>query len=214
MALLLLLAGLALGGPAEAGGDHAGGDRAGTRVPAKATLVDLPSVDLYSIHGMFEASSPPESVWRVLCDYVGLAGIVNGLVSSRVLERKGNEVLVEQVFQARFLFFSKDVRLRLRIKEYPPLRIEFAGVAGGPFRVYQGAWRIIPTKVGCRVDYTLAVSRGDMAPRFLERRLLRANASALIRDLSSEVGRRAAKALAQSGAHPLLLQGKPWETTH
>lgn len=158
---------------------------------AKVSLVDVPTADLYSVYGTFDSPSAPQAVWDVLSDYPALAGVVKGLRSSKVLERDANGVLVEQVMEGHFLIFGRTLRLRLRVKEEPPRFMAFSEVAGGPFRSYQGSWSIAPTPAGARVDYTLNVSRGDLAPRFLERNLFEKNATDLLRDLSREVDRRA-----------------------
>jgi hypothetical protein len=94
------------------------------------------------------------------------------------------------------------VRLLLRVKEQPPSRIDFSQSGPGPFRHYEGSWAIESEGGVCRVDYTLAVSRGDMAPRFLERKLFRDNSRGLLHELSAEVARRAAHA-------PLATANKP-----
>lgn len=169
---------------------------------AQVTLVDLPAEDLYAIHGSFESPSAPLAVWGVLSDYQGLAGVVKGLRSSRVLDRKGAVVLVEQVMEGRFLIFGRTFRLCLRVQEQAPSLMEFSEVGPGPFRSYQGSWRIAPSPQGSKVDYSLNVSRGDMAPRFLERSLFQDNAADLLRDLSREVQRRAglARAVAPSAS--------------
>jgi len=167
---------------------------------ASVTLTDIPAGDVYSIHGVFETSASPAAVWRVLSDYPGLAGIVGGLKSSRVVARQGGRILVEQIMEGHFLFFEKTLRLRLWITERPPLLIEFSNADQAPFRTYQGAWRIIPTPAGCGVDYTLRVSRGELAPRFLEPGLFTGNSEGLLRDLSGELARRAADVRAKKSA--------------
>jgi hypothetical protein len=173
----------------------------GPDVPAAAQVAfSMVPADLYAIHGSFMTPATPAAVWRVLSDYQGLAGIVRGLKSSRVLGRDGGRLLVEQVMEGRFLFFGRTLRLRLWITERPPLVIEFTNVDQSPFRIYQGAWRITPTPAGCGVDYTLRVSRGDLAPRFLEPGLFKENSEGLLRDLSRELTRRAADAGAKKPA--------------
>ncbi|HTB21784.1 MAG TPA: SRPBCC family protein [bacterium] len=169
---------------------------------AQVTLTDIPTADFYAIHGTFESPYPPQAVWGVLSDYQGLGGVVNGLLSSRVLQRKGSAVLVEQVMEGRFLIFGRTFRLRLNVREQAPTRMEFSEAAPGPFRSYRGSWRIAPSPTGSTVDYTLQVSRGDMAPRFLERSLFQKNAADLLRDLSREVQRRAGLAKAATARAP------------
>jgi carbon monoxide dehydrogenase subunit G len=157
-------------------------------------LSELPGQDLYYIHGTFKTAADPAQVWKVLSDYEGLQGVVTSLRSSKIVGRDADGLLVEQVLDGQFLFFHKGVRLLLRVKEQPPTRIDFRQSGNGPFRHYEGSWAIESEGGVCRVDYTLAVSRGDMAPRFLERKLFRDNSRGLLKELNAEVSRRAAQA--------------------
>jgi len=94
------------------------------------------------------------------------------------------------------------VHLLLQVKEQAPWRIQFETTTGKPFRHYQGAWQIEPTAEGCRVDYTLTVSRGDMAPGFLERKLFKENSRSLLQELRAEVVKRAGAATALATTTP------------
>lgn len=169
---------------------------------AQVTLADLDDEDQYYIHGVFETRVPAMQVWQVLSDYEGLKGVVSGLRSSKVLERRAQVVLLDQVMVGQFLFFSKPVHLLLQVKELAPWRIQFETTIAKPFRHYQGAWQIEPTADGCRVDYTLTVSRGDMAPSFIERKLFRENSRSLLQELRSEVSKRAGQATVLVTATP------------
>lgn len=159
------------------------------------TVSELDDLDQYYIQGSFEAQADPSSVFAVLSDYDHLAGTLSGLRSSRILERDGAQLSVEQVLQGRFLFFSRSVDLRLQITEQAPWRIDFTQLGAQPFRHYEGSWVLEATPSGVRVDYTLAVSRGDMAPVFIERKLFRENSTELMVELKKEVERRASVAM-------------------
>ena len=160
----------------------------------QVSVTELPEQDEYYIHGVFESDSTPEQVWKVLSDFDSLAGVLSGLRSSKIISQDAHGLLLAQVMEGQFLFFHKSVRLLLDVQEQPPWRIEFTQHGDKPFRHYQGAWQIEPLDPGCRVDYTLTVSRGDMAPIFLERRLFRDNSRGLMGELRAEVIRRASQA--------------------
>ncbi len=163
------------------------------------SVTELDEQDQYYVRGSFETPAQPEAVFAVLSDYDNLAGVLSGLRSSRVLDRDRGQLLVEQVLQGSFLFFRKTVRLVLLIDQQAPLRIEFQQAEKKPFRHYQGSWLVEPMPGGTRVDYTLTVSRGDMAPVFVERKLFRENAKLLLVELKKEVARRAAAGVNAAG---------------
>jgi len=170
--------------------------------PAQLSLSDLPSADVYFVQGTFDTSANPEAVWHVLSDYQGLTHIVGGLESSRVLQRRGNEVQLEQVMKGRFLVFGRTLVLRLNATESAHRHIDFSLYGKGPFRSYRGSWTITDLAAGCRVDYRLKVSRGDLAPRFLERNLFSKNAADLLKALKAEVERR----VSVSGMHVVAVK--------
>jgi hypothetical protein len=158
------------------------------------TLSELPgALPLYRIDGAFEVAAPRSQVWAVLTDYAALKGVVPSMRSSCVLRREGSSALVEQVAVGRFLFFSRSVRLLLRVDESPATQIRFTDT-GKAFRHYQGSWTLRDVPGGVAVDYRLEVSQADMAPPFIERGLFQDNALDLMRLLKAEIGRRAALA--------------------
>jgi ribosome-associated toxin RatA of RatAB toxin-antitoxin module len=157
------------------------------------SLSELDEHDQYYVQASFLSPSAPPAVFAVLSDYDHLAGVLSGLRSSRITARDEQGLLVEQVLQGQFLFFRRALRLVLRIQEQAPWRIEFSQGEAKPFRHYQGSWVLEPLPDGTRVDYTLTVSRGDMAPVFIERKLFRDNARLLMEELQREVAVRAAQ---------------------
>jgi hypothetical protein len=70
-----------------------------------------------------ELEAPVAIVWETLTDYDRLAEFIPGMRRSRVLERRGASVLVEQSGEARFLFFSIPIEVTLATTEQPPRSI-------------------------------------------------------------------------------------------
>lgn len=99
-----------------------------------------------------ELEAPVATVWETLTDYDHLADFIPGMRKSRVLERHGSSVVVEQSGEARFLFFSIPIEVTLATEEQPPRSIE-ASMLKGTLRRLQGAYRIEP-KDGGRVLLT------------------------------------------------------------
>lgn len=61
-----------------------------------------------------------ETLWRTLTDYDHLAQFIPGIRSSRVVAWHGNEAIVEQVGEARFLFFRFPIEVILGSEWKPP----------------------------------------------------------------------------------------------
>jgi ribosome-associated toxin RatA of RatAB toxin-antitoxin module len=163
------------------------------RAAARSVLLsDLEDEDRFYVQGRFDSAAAPAQVFAVLSDYGHLAGVISGLLKSEILSREGSSLRVQQRLRGQFFIFHRTLELLLGIEEKAPWRIAFQQL-GGPFRHYEGAWSLEPLDDtgGTRVDYTLSVSRGDLAPVGLERRLFRDNARSLLEELDTEVSRRA-----------------------
>ena len=87
--------------------------------------------------------APLEIVWRTLTDYDRLPEFIPGMRSSRVVERRGAVVVVEQSGEARFLFLSHPIEVTVASTERPPHTLEVALLKGNMKRL-DGAYRIEP----------------------------------------------------------------------
>jgi len=85
--------------------------------------------------------APHELVWRTLTDYDQLASFIPGLRVSRVLERRGREAVVEQVGEAKFLFFRFPIDVTVVTVEQPPDAIAVRLLKGN-LRQLEGGYRI------------------------------------------------------------------------
>jgi ribosome-associated toxin RatA of RatAB toxin-antitoxin module len=88
-------------------------------------------------------AAPPALVWEVLTDYERLPSFIPGISRSVVRQRQGNRVLVEQSGEARFLFFSFPIDIRLEVTEGPPEWVVSRAV-GGNLRRMNGRYDIQP----------------------------------------------------------------------
>jgi len=152
-----------------------------SQVPDQVMLKDDAKAKLYHVEGQFEVEAPLAKVWDVLTDYGRLSGTVSTLRASTILERGLTYAYVEQVMRGRWLFFSKEIRLLLKIAEEPMQRIEFEEVSGKPFGLYRGSWSLSNEQGRTQVRYLLDVTRGATAPPFVERGLFRDNSLALLK---------------------------------
>jgi ribosome-associated toxin RatA of RatAB toxin-antitoxin module len=80
-------------------------------------------------------------IWRTLTDYDHLADFIPGMKRSRVLQRHGDRVVVEQTGEARFLIFSYPIDVVVESEEHYPVTIGVR-VLRGNLRQLAGAYRI------------------------------------------------------------------------
>ncbi len=106
--------------------------------------------------GTVEAT--PAAVWRILTDYNHLADYLPNLTSTRVVSRNGDRAIVEQLGTARFLFFSRTIRLLVQVNERAPDRIDI-GLIEGDMKVYRASWELSPVAgaTGTRVVYSATI---------------------------------------------------------
>jgi ribosome-associated toxin RatA of RatAB toxin-antitoxin module len=125
--------------------------------------------------------------WEVLTDYNRFSEFVPNLRESRVVSRKGANVVVEQKGAARFLFFSYPIEARLAVTEHPRQRIESRAVAGN-FRELRSVYTLEPREGGMRLRY-----QGRLVPDFqlplFQTYVVRSNVEATFRALVEEIER-------------------------
>jgi len=81
-----------------------------------------------------------DTVRGTLIDYDRLPAFIPGMKSSRVVARNGNVSVVEQVGEARFLFFSFPIEVTVQSTEQPPEAIDIRARKGS-FRRLEGGYR-------------------------------------------------------------------------
>jgi len=116
--------------------------------------------DLVSVTASAEMRVDPRTAWNVISDYDHLAQFIPDMRSSRVVLRKGDELLVEQMGEFGFLFFRQHVDVKLAVIEYPPRRI-VARAIGGNVREMEGRYELETLPSGVRLSYF-----GRLVPEF------------------------------------------------
>lgn len=95
-----------------------------------------------------------ETAWSVISDYDHLAEFIPSMHSSRVVQRNGGQLLVEQTGALVFLFFSQPVEVRLAVTEWPQQRIA-ARAVGGNLKEMEGSYTLEALPGGeVRLAYT------------------------------------------------------------
>jgi carbon monoxide dehydrogenase subunit G len=104
-------------------------------------LIDLSFLpdDIIGVNGKIFIAAPPEEVWKALTDYDNLSRTLPKVLASTLVERKGNEILLDQTGKTGIFFFEKTVSFQLRVREEYQKMISFEQVAGD-FSVYRGEW--------------------------------------------------------------------------
>lgn len=92
-------------------------------------------------------------IWRTLTDYDHLADFIPGMNRSRVLQRHGGRVVVEQTGEAKVLIFSYPIDVVVESDEQYPAKIGVR-ILRGNLRQLAGAYRI-DAVFGMRDEYVL-----------------------------------------------------------
>ena len=72
------------------------------------SLAFLPD-DVIGVCGQILVNATPEKVWAALTDYDSLSENLPKVCSSRVIERNGNEIILEQTGKTGIFIFEKTV---------------------------------------------------------------------------------------------------------
>tara|TARA_B100002052_G_scaffold247613_1_gene234100 strand:- start:157 stop:717 length:561 start_codon:yes stop_codon:yes gene_type:complete len=132
-----------------------------------------------------------DAVWHVLTDYDHLTHFIPNLVSSKVLQRNGFDVVLEQEGSQRFagLRFTAKVTLELRERR-PDGMLDFRMVSGD-FRRFEGAWFLCPDpNGGVRLRYEVLIQACRGMPIGLIEQRLKEDLSSNLRAVAAEALRR------------------------
>jgi len=151
LASSLTLAALLVGSPAAVG-------------VASAQQVDVTASDrdgLVSVTATADMEVDARTVWAVISDYDHLAEFIPFMHGSKVVQRDGARLLVDQSGEFVFLFFRQPVDVRLEVIETPERRIVARAISGN-LRTMEGRYAIESLPSGAvRLSYS-----GGLAPEF------------------------------------------------
>lgn len=133
--------------------------------------------------------APLDIIWQTLTDYDHLPEFIPGMRSSRVIERRGAEVVVEQLGEARFMFLTHPIEVTVVSTERPPHALEVSLLKGNLKRL-EGAYRIEPQgALRILLTWTGTVEALWMPPLIGEL-LMRSNIEDQFRGMVREIKRR------------------------
>jgi hypothetical protein len=157
--------------------------------PAADIAVDVTrSGDTLHVTASAEIEGTIARTWEVLTDYNRLAEIVPDLRVSRVISRQGNLVQLEQKGEARLLFFSFPLDVRLAITEHPRERIVSRAVSGN-FRDMRGAYTLEEGEGRVLLRYKGSMVPDFYVPPLIGTWLLRHSVEATFQALVNEIER-------------------------
>ena len=135
----------------------------------------------------------PATAWAVLTDYAHYRAFIPGIRASRVVERHGTVVVVEQSDELAVWFLRMPVRVVYEIDEFPRIRLQSRASAPA-LPPLSSTFVLERTDTGARLDYVGHVGAGLPLLGRIEQRALQ---HAAIRDLEAlvlEIERRGAEA--------------------
>src|SRR4030088_210674 len=91
--------------------------------PAEISLQATRHGDSFDVEATAEFEAEVTLAWEVLTDYDRLSEFIPGMHSSRIVSRRKHTVIVDQSGEARLLFFSFPIQVRLEVEEFPYERI-------------------------------------------------------------------------------------------
>lgn len=149
-----------------------------------------------TVRASAEMQVDPRTVWDVISDYDHLAEFIPDMKSSRVVQRDGDTVIVEQTGDSGFLFFRQPIAVRLLVVEYPTRRI-LAHALGGNLREMEGRYELENLATGAvRLLYEGRVVPDFPVPPIFGTMLMRSELSRQFTAMVKEIMRRDALARA------------------
>lgn len=142
---------------------------------------------VYVVEGRFEVSVPIETIWAVLTDYDGFPRFVRAMRASKVRSRRGDQVFVEQVAEARALVFTRTMRVLLEVHETPRREIRFRDVSHRDFDLYEGSWTLTREGDSTEVVYRLRARPRKSVPHFIGADVVKDNAIELLDAVRAEM---------------------------
>ena len=145
----------------------------------------------YMVAAAFDVLHPSSTAVAVLTDYERIPRFMPDVRTSRVLERSDGLTVVEQEAVAKLLMFSKRIHLVLEVHQQAG-EIRFRDRCGKSFSRYEGVWTIADSGTGqTTISYRLTAIPSFDVPEFLLKRLLKRDATQMIRRLQAEIAARA-----------------------
>jgi len=147
--------------------------------------------DALVVEAEVDLTASRAQAWDVLTDYGRLAEFVPDLITSRVVERQGARVIIEQTGKVGFLFFVYHAFVRLEVDERAPHEI-LARAVKGSFDEMTGRYLLEESDEGVNLRYSGRFVPAFGVPRLLSNAAMRRAVEKQFGALAREIERRAA----------------------
>jgi len=147
--------------------------------------------DAVVIHASTRLTSDAATAWGVLTDYDRYADFIPGVMSSRVVDRRGPTVLVEQSDELALWLLRLPLRVTYVIHEFPPNRVQSRATADA-LPALESSYVITPMAPGVRLDYVGRIGRGWLLLSRMVQAALRLGVVRHFTALADEIERRSA----------------------
>lgn len=150
---------------------------------------EIDAVDPRFVTVAVKVAGTREKIWAVINDKENAATFLDGVLESRVIEREGNRILVEQLTQVGGPRGSYRYRLWHELK--PMTRADFT-YAGGELKNVLGSWWIYdgPDPSSHFVVYSLHIDPGFLAPQAIVKAGMRKTMPKTLHSIAKEVAKR------------------------
>ena len=149
--------------------------------------------DAVEVRARATLDAPYEVVWGTLTDYNRLAEFIPGMLRSRVIEQRGDAAVVEQVGEARFLFFSFPIEVTVVSTSRPPNAIDIRVLKGNLKRL-DGGYRVEPAQGGrILLRWNGLIEPDTVMPPLLGEAVMRSNIEDQFTGMVREIERREAR---------------------
>jgi ribosome-associated toxin RatA of RatAB toxin-antitoxin module len=162
-------------------------------VQAGVDRISMSGESFFDVQAIGFARATPQQVWRVLTDYERLPEFVPDLVSSKVVSRTPQEILLEQHSKAGFLFVSHSIHMLVRVEERPFSAVDVALVSGD-MRRYSGRWTMEAYTqngvAGTRIGFHGTMEPDFFVPPLISKPIVLANVRRMVAAVVAEIERR------------------------
>ena len=144
--------------------------------------------------------APLTLIWGALTDYNHLAEFVPGMVSSRVLKRRGKRVVVAQSGKAHFWFFTYAIDVVVEVTEQPPDALSIRAIRGN-LKELEGGYqmkKIDGKEGGYLLQWSGVIEPALPVPQALALPLIRSNIAQQFEGMVREIERREARRVQES----------------